>query len=228
MKKVFSALFGLLSVSVFLVSSCFAKEPEHTILNEEQLLAEMHKIAIPLYRKGDDKRHCVGFDFLLLPNGNTAYMGAGHCVNFGHLADPSGNSILYKNKFPLGEDYFVATRKKPANEIELAKLSFAPLNVGESYYVFGQHSAADPISSLGIICLEYSGIVKNGNVNLYTFRVVSVSSPLIRFTPGVSGSPVLNKYGEVVAIGTAMNIADPLLIAAVPLFLMKEKILSLQ
>ncbi len=188
----------------------------------------MHKIAIPLHRKGEEKRSCMGFNSFQLRTGNIGYIGAGHCLNFGHLADVSGNKVLEKVKLEIGRDYFIGERKKTDEETVLAELSFEPLILGESYYVFGQHSAVDPVSSFGIVRLIYSGIVSEGKIDMYTFRAPAVSDSSIRFSSGLSGSPVLNKYGEIVAIGTAISTKDPSLVAAVPLFIIKSNIQALQ
>ena len=220
MKKVCSTFLGLL-VYLFVIGSSFAEESVRKVLNQEQLLAELFRIALPLHGKSSSDRNCIGFNAFKLQNGNVAYVSAGHCV-YGYYADQD-NKVTKEVRWPLGRDYLIAERKMGNEKLEFARPSFEPFILGESYYTFSQNSQIDPISSFGIIWMVYCGVVRGNQTDMHTFRMLSTSVWLQRFSPGLSGSPVLNKFGDTVAIGTAILPSNPGLIAAVPLFLLREK-----
>lgn len=208
----------ILRVVLTFVIACIAAQ-SHSATNERSLLALLKSFSFSLYAK-DEKgmattRSCIGFTAAESKNKEIVfYLAAGHCHDVHYLRLQGGEAIMTpllgvvndRGAYDFLYSFFPNCIKR-----EILLPEFTEAKIGGEYYTFGQVEENDAIArpelaplvgssfkKLGLVTLTLTSI--DEDVGLRFSQVCPTEGCIYRTTPGISGAPIIDNDGRVVAI----------------------------
>ncbi len=201
-------------------SSSWAQLP----LSAEAQLESLKKISFPLYQKRvsdikqsnslGDERACIGFNVSPNKSGELGYyITAGHCMNAYFVRAKNGQEFDSPAlAFSTGGAYdYLYSFQVLCEKEKIHFPKFAIPKVGDTYYTLGQirpeetiarpelsKLAGNEFEKLGLVVMTLMSIDEIAGLSFS--QVCPNSGCTYRATPGISGAPIVDKSGRVVAI----------------------------